>query len=288
MSDIYQPPNTITLDKQSEELQIRLLLQAPPFSGKTFSAMSFPNPIVLDFDQKLGAHSGRPDIIQVPFYDGAFCDSIIRRDGIKCPPNKKDALLVWLNVEAPKLKKNQTLVIDGSTAIEAAFHMQYSLNPVLNRQGEVDGFAEWRHKDTYFGELVMALKSVSSHVIYICHEAPERDKKGELTGAVKPLMTGQFGDKLASNFTDCFRVLPFKKPVDDEQMQKCKNFFQLDNDTYTEWMASGTTTTFWVYQTQSDEMAKCGTSSLVNCPKYILADYKSFSKYRKQNKQTTQ
>jgi hypothetical protein len=287
MDEIYKPSGSTTLAEQTYEQQIRLLLQAPPFSGKTFAAMTFPNPVVLDFDQKLGAHAGRNDILQVPFWDGAYVDKIVKRDGLKCPPNKKDALLVWLNTEAPKLHKNQTLVIDGSTAVEAAFHMQYNLNPVLTRGGEIDGFAEWRQKDTYFGELAMALKSVSAHVIYICHEAPERDKKGELTGAVKPLMTGQFGDKLASHFTDCFRVLPFNKPQNEEQIKKCKEFFKLDEATYKEWMASGTPTTFWTFQTQSDEMAKCGSSTLVSAPKYILANYSSFSKYKRQTKQTS-
>ena len=94
MPDLYIPPHSIPLDKQTTELQIRLLLQAPPFSGKTYAAMSFPNPVVLDFDQKLGAHSGRPDVLQVPFWSGEFCDKIVKRDGLKAPPNKKDALLV--------------------------------------------------------------------------------------------------------------------------------------------------------------------------------------------------
>ncbi len=283
---MYTPPNCKSLDQLTDEPQTRVLLQAPPFSGKTFSAMSWPNPVVLDFDQKLGAHAGRSDIIQVPFYDGRFCDSIVRRDGLQCPPNKRDSLLKWLTMEAPKLAKNQTLVIDGSTAVEAAFHMQYNLAPILTRSGEKDGFAEWRMKDTYFGELAMSLKSVSAHVIYICHEAPERDKQGELTGQVKPLMTGQFGDKLASHFTDCFRVLPFQKPVGDEQLKKFREKFRIDLETEKEWLSSGTDKTFWVFQTQSDEYAKCGTSSLVNCPKFILADYKSFSKYRRNKQQT--
>ena len=286
--EIYKPKGSTALADSTTELQIRLLLQAPPFSGKTFSAMSFPNPCVLDYDQKLGAHQSRSDIIQVPFYDGAFVDTIVKRDGIKCPPNKKDALLVWLHTEGVKLQKNQTLVVDGSTAVEASFHIQYGLNPQLSRSGEVDGFAEWRQKEIYFDEVCMALRSLQCHIIYICHEIADRDAKGELNGKVRPLMTGKSGDKLAGAFTDHFRVLPFAKPISDEQLKKFRDFFKIDLETEKEWLSSGTDKTFWVYQTQADELAKCGTSSLVACPKFILADYTSFSKYRRKlNKPTT-
>lgn len=283
--DIYKPQGCNDLSTMGEQ-QIRLGLQAPPFNGKTFAAMTFPNPVVLSFDQKLGAFEGRSDIIEVPFWNGEFTDKIVKRDGIKAPPNRKDSLLVWLATEGTKLTKNQTLVLDGSTGIEAAFHGQYRLNPKLTAKGDVDGFDEWKQKGIYFEEVMLYLKGVKCHVIYICHETPDRDKTGELNGKNRPLLTGQFGDRIAGNFTDWFRVLAVKKPT-PETMEKFKAHFKLDDSAVKEWIASNDTQTLYVFQTQSDEKADCGTSSLIGAPKYILADYKSFSKYKRVNKQTT-
>jgi hypothetical protein len=279
----YVPNGSKPLSELSVDLQIRLLLQGPPFNGKTHAAMTFPNPVVLDFDQKLGAFAGRSDIIQVPFYDGEFCDKIVRRDGTQAPPNKKDALLKWLKVEGPKLERGQTLVLDSSTAIENAFHVQYSLNPTLTKKGDIDGFAEWRQKNDYFGEMMGDLKALKCHVIYICHEQIERDDEGKATGRIRNLMSGAYGDKLASNFTDYFRVLPYKKPINPEQLLKFKEYFKLNEEDTKEWLNFGTDSTLWVFQTQPDEKANCGSLSVM--PKYILADYKHLVKYR--NKQTT-
>jgi len=285
---MYTPPNCKSLDQLTDELQIRLLLQAAPFSGKTYAAMTFPNPCVLDFDQKLGAHAGRKDIIQVPFYDGKFCDSIVKRDALLGPPNKKDALLKWLTVEAPRLHRDQTLVIDGLSAVDAGYHNWFNQNKdqlATSKKGEYNKFVEWDLKGRYFKEILDLIKSVNSHVVMICHEQVERNKDGDLTGGVKPLIAGAMADALAGAFTDCFRVLPKEKPKTPERLDAFRTFFKVDKETEDEWFASGTNDTFWLFQTQADDLVKAGTGTIKNCPKYILADYKSFAKYR--NKQQT-
>lgn len=280
--EIYKPKNSFTLAETTIEPRKRVGFQGPPFSGKTTAGLTFPNPVVMSYDKKLEAHIGRSDVIEVPFWNPKFVDSIVQRDGVKSPPNRKDATLVWLSTEGQKLTPNQTLLVDGGTAVQTAFHMQYALNPKLTRDGSEDGFAEWRQKTIYFGELVMALKSLSCNVVYICHETPDRDKKGELNGQIRPMLTGQFGDELASHFTDWFRCMTIPKPS-PEKWDAFKAAFLLDDTMAKEWVASTPKehATIYVWQTQSDAIVKCGTSSMFNAPKYVLAHYNTFERYKR-------
>jgi len=281
---MYKPDYMVPLDRITET-QIRLGLQGPPKVGKTWAALTFPNPVVLNLDRGLGAHVGRSDVMEIPFYNPTYVDSVLKRSGAAAPPNRRDAVKKWLMTEGLKLDSEQTLVIDGSTGLQNAYEAEYNVAPVVTKQGSLDEFAIWRMKVEYFGEIVEALKSLRCHVVYICHETPDRDRKGELNGSVRPLLTGQFGDQLASHFTDWYRCHTFTKPKTPEQKDGALKFFGIDKSTLDEWITRSTTDTLYIWQTSSDEVAKCGTSSLVNCPKYILADYSSFAKYRR--KQTT-
>lgn len=252
--------------------------------------MSFPNPVVVSFDRGLISHIGRSDIIEIPFYDDKFVDSIEKRisptyvdfyteqQKIR-PANRMDALVKWLATEALKLTTSQTLVLDGSTGIEKAFHQQYWTDPELDDKGVLKYRTEWNRKLNFFTEIAMSIKSVQCNVIYICHEAADRNDKGDLNGGVRPLITGQFQDQLVSHFNNWFRCLTVAKPA-PEKVQDFKNKFLLNEANYKEWIASTTTQTIYLWQTQSDELAKCGTS-LIGAPKFILANYNQFNKYKK-------
>ena len=91
IEDIYKPVGSLSLAEITDVPLIRLGIQAPPGKGKTYSALTFPNPVVLNFNKGLGAHTGRGDVIDVPFWDGKFCDKIHPRSGTANPANKKDA-----------------------------------------------------------------------------------------------------------------------------------------------------------------------------------------------------
>jgi len=292
MSNIYKPPGSISLDEATYPDQLRVGLQGMPKSGKTFAAAGFPNPIFVSFDRGLTSHLGRKDIIEVPFYDGTFVDTIVKRatpfytDVFKevkkiTPPNRKDALVMWLSTEALKLTREQTLVIDGSTGIQAAFHAQYWVNPTLDKDGAIKPYEEWRLKIDYFAEIAMCLKALKCNVVYICHEAADRDKKGELNGQIRPLLSGAFCDELQSHFTDWFRCLVIEKPS-SEKMEDFKKAFSLTSITAKQWIESTPPEVkcIFVWQTQPDQHAKCGTS-MVGAPKIVLADYKTFSQYKR-------
>ena len=281
MSDIYKPNGCSVLSDIPADPQIRVGFQGPPGVGKTTAALTFPNPIVLNIDRGLGAHGHRSDVIEVPFWNPKFVDSIVPRSGANCPPNRRDALLKWLKTEGMKLSPTQTLILDSNTQIQNAYHAEYNVNPVIAKSGKVDDFAEWKYKLTFYDELMMWLKTIPCNVVYICHETPDRDKTGELNGMVRPLLTGQFADQLASHMTDWFRCLAFAKPTSDK-LPKFKELFKLTDQQVTEWLKTGADQTVYVWQTQCDERAmSVKTSTLFNAPKYILADYSSLNKYKR-------
>jgi len=98
----------------------RFILQAgSPFAGKTYAALSFPNPLVLDFDNK----NIREGIPTIPFYDDGFVESIVRRKNPANAVNRKAALEIWLQQNVGKLK-DYTVILDALTNVEVAFHQQ--------------------------------------------------------------------------------------------------------------------------------------------------------------------
>jgi hypothetical protein len=103
---------------------------------------------------------------------------------------------------------------------------------------------------------------------------------------VRPLLTGQFGDQLASHFTDHFRAHAYAAPT-KEQEAKALEFYKLTLPQLNEWRKKMPPQTFYVWQTASDEIAKCKTSTMVSAPKFILADYNSIIQYSRKISPTT-
>lgn len=238
--------------------QIRLALIGAPSTGKTWSSLTFPNPIIADFDNKLGAHRGR-DIMVLPFYDADFIvkDCKLPKLHPMNPPNRRDAFLFWLQKEAPKLELTQTLIIDSFSNLEIAFDQQQALEPVMNQYGKVDKFAFWAHKKDYFVAVCNLLKSLKCNVVAIFHETLERNDEGDFTGKLKPVMTGSFKDQILGHFTDVFR-----------QVTKAQK--------NTEGKVIGTS---YLWQCKSDNICNCGSTipNLGNGEMTILADYKSLN-----------
>jgi len=286
MTDLYKPPGSLFAHELPES-QIRLGIQGAPFTGKTWASLTFPNPVILSLDRKVSAHAPK-DAIIIPFHDVRFIDSLVRRAGTQAPPSTKEAITRWLTTEGVKLSNQQTLILDGSTSIEEAFHIWYNFNETelaSTKSGEIDGFVQWNLKKSYWGELFACMKAIPGNVIYIVHEGERSDKNGVATGKLYPLLTGQVGNKLAGNFTDWFRTTVISKPKDKDEAKKLRDWAGIDEQTLQEWIESTPKEyqSIHLWQTQGDSVCDCGTSTLTNCPKFILADYKSFSKYRKTN-----
>jgi len=287
-SQLYKPVGCKYLS-ESEDNQVRLIIQGPPFAGKTTSALTFPNPVILTYDRKVSAHLHRGDVPLVPFYDPSYVDSVVRRAGTSQPPNRKDALIKFLETEGMKLSHEQTLIMDGCTGIEDGYHQWFKVNEddlATSKKGEYNKFVQWDLKLKYFKEIWNLFKALRCDVIFICHEQDDRNKDGTYNGKIRPLLTGQVADTLGKNFTDALAQVVISKPQGIEERNRMREKFQVDDATIDMWCKASDPVyrAIHLWQTQADDMRDCGTSSLVNVPKYILSNYNTFVKYKK-NKQ---
>ena len=210
---MYTPTNSNSLAALNNRQQIRLGIQGFPGTGKTWSALTFKNPVVINLDRGLGAHQGRTDVIEIPMYN-------YKMSGGK--DKLKDFLIKWIETEGMKLDVDQTLVIDGLSSIETSYHLWFAVNQhsFITKQGRVDDFAEWQVKKKYFGELGELVKSLRCDVVLISHEAERSDKPttpgqpGAYSGKIRPLLTGAYGDILVRDYSDWFRQHASSKPAD--------------------------------------------------------------------------
>lgn len=280
---LYIPKGARTLDT-IHSAQIRLGIQGPPGEGKTFGALTFPNPVVGNIDRGLGAHIGRKDIIEIPFYDAEWC----KAQGAKWKSgeavNRRDAIMTWCRAELPKLVAEQTFIMDASTGLEAAFDIEQSKFPFYTKSGEEDKFVFWREKVNWFQELFEDIfKAIPCNVIYICHEQLERNKQGDLTGKNNPLFTGQFKDKLVSHLTDHFRQHCVDKKPDEKIDDKTLRLWGMSSkDEFKKMQDSFIGNSVYCWQTEGDDIFSAKASSMKpGTPRFIPANYESFMKWRK-------
>jgi hypothetical protein len=243
--------------------QIRLGLQGEPGTGKTFSALTFPNPVVVDIDRGLTAFAGQ-EIISVPIWNPQWCAEFCATEKLQLrthqahPINRRDILIYWMERHAAKLQDTQTLLLDSWTGIQDYFDLQTRLEPVYTKQGEVDEYAFWDQKIDFSRKLCGILGTLQCHVVVTFHEARERDKKtGAILSKMQPLMQGKFVTRLQTYFTDFFRCLTF------DRLDK-------DNKPIIETLPDGNKRKlvdyFWQTHSDSDGNLKC---RMINAPDFI-------------------
>lgn len=230
MSDLYIPPNTDSL-KDKQQPQIRLGLQSWPGCGKTHSALTFPNPFVIDLDNNLQAYFGQ-DIPNLPIWNSEF---VVARGypptKVGGQPNRRDFLLKFLREDGLKFKPNQTLIIDSWTRLQAAIDAQVNMEPKYTKTGSIDEYDFWAKKLEYSREFMSLLCSVKCHVVVTFHEMAERDPKtGVLLDKVRPLQQGKFLAELASYFSYYFRCISEEEKDNMGKVVKTKYWWQVASD----------------------------------------------------------
>lgn len=223
----YIPPTVV---KSKTNAQRRIGIQGPASGGKTYSALTFPNPLVLDFDNGLTAH---PDVDHVPFYDPEFIGKYNPNFKPKIKgtfPNRRDALLKWLEEDALKLHPEQTLIIDSWTTVQSAFDQQQELEPKATKSGGIDEYDFWAKKIDFSRKVSQYLCSVKCNVVVTLHETAVRDiKTGQLLEKISPLMQGKFLAELKIYYTDFFRMVN-EEEKKEGKVVGCKYFWQVRSD----------------------------------------------------------
>lgn len=218
---MHIPTNSINLSTSTIKPQIRLGLQGASGTGKTYSALTFPNVVVADFDNGLTAHRGR-DIISIPFHNDKWCVDTYKAQVVKgqvegvpsTAVNKRDLFKRWLNEEASKFSPEQTLLLDSWTMLQNNFDQVTDLQPSFSKDGSVDAFAFWSRKLDYSRDIMQTLIGLSCNIIVTFHEICLRDPaSGLLLEKVGPLQQGKFVAQIPNFFTDFFRQLAVDRKV---------------------------------------------------------------------------
>ena len=287
-TDIYIPPSCRMLSEDTAKQQIRLGIQGFPGSGKDWSILGtpdgkqkgFPNPIVLNLDRGLGAHSQCTNIYEVPLY------KMFKRT------EQKDKLVEWLDREGGKLTESQTLIIDSLSSLEQIYHIWFKDNEsalAVSSTGAYNNFVEWNLKDKWFNEIHNIVKGFRCDIVLLSHEAERADKStapgqpGLYTGKIRPILSGKFGDLIVREYTDWFRQMSTSKVADPKDVTLAA--FRMTKSEFINMQNSFVGDTIYYWVTKGTDTFDAKASSLVNPPTFIPATYESFLKYSRQ--QTT-
>jgi hypothetical protein len=173
-----------------------VLLCGLPFSGKTTAALTFPNPIILDGENKVPA--GAPIL---PFLDDAYVDSLKPRANKNAPPNRRDVLLHFISAMLPTFPADSTFILDSLSAVDGWYHRQTE-----DIEGVTDLRQIYGRKLKYFNTLFELLRAAKCSVIVTAHMQPLIGENEKPTGAYKAFIGGSFAEKLPSFATMVLRT----------------------------------------------------------------------------------
>lgn len=185
-----------------------VLIYGAPVTGKTSGARTFPNPILVDFDNNLPP--GTENVI--PMWQDAFVDTVKPRINREWPANRRDALMLILKDLANMVPAGHTIIIDSLTRIESWYNAQEAVEPPpLSKENKPDKFEMFRRRLLYFDTLFTCLVGCAANVVFVCHQQQERDDKGNQIGQLKPALIGQIGDKMPGYFPTVLQSI--RRPV---------------------------------------------------------------------------
>lgn len=197
---------------------LRVALMGAPGTGKTTSALTFPNPRLLTKDNKQP-----PGVKIVPFFrpevEKMFSDNDISRSG------PRSALINFLLRESSKrVGPEHTEVIDSWTAwmndfeiwAEKVKHILFMTKGGKDRQPEFDGFKLHSERLNMCIEIMAATRALQCNLVINIHEQIERNEQGVPIG-IRPMTRGQFSDQFAAHVTAFFRQVKLSSKDGNEQ-----------------------------------------------------------------------
>ena len=192
----------------------RIAIQGGPGSGKTWAALTFPNLIVCNLDNKLGAHPHRTDVQVLHFHNEDWTNKILApiicqlktsTFGTKENFRAHDAIILWLQTEGAKLDPSHTVVIDSDSLFEDSIHVYYESNPIASKEGKDSGFKIWNKKKELWILFFKALRNLPCTSVTLFHEAYPMDADGKVLGKLLPVLQGSMKESVSKNFTEWFR-----------------------------------------------------------------------------------
>jgi len=262
---LYIPTSSINAKDQPPSRRIFMGIVGAAGSGKTTAALTFPNPVVADFDNGLEEHKGKREIISQPFYNDEWCLAQGARkltgdyEGIPIETvNRRDLIHKYIKKEYSKLTPEQTLIIDSWTKLQDAFDATTHCQPAYTEKGKVDGYAFWGRKLEYSTQLMNNLMALSCNVVVVFHEVRDVDSDGAVTGKIQALQQGSFRNKIPVSFNDFLRCVNVSEKKAKEIGFHDERFF---------------------FQTKQTATFDAKSRSIKHDGDYVPANYESFVKF---------
>lgn len=212
---------------------LRLAIQGASGVGKTTAAGTFPNPVFVDFDEKLGMFAGREDIAAISINDKDYLETtLIKGAKLTGCSSMVGGLLAsplvfhaWLKQQGASLPKDVTLIIDSWTMMQNMIDAILDATPKQGKDGTQDGFDFWKRKGKFSVEILNFIKQLPCAVVVIFHESRVLDSTGAPTGKWNPLMSGSIKDSLGQHFTHWFR-----QTAEQDDKKETKYYWQVTPD----------------------------------------------------------
>ena len=258
VADIYMPEGITRTSQTKASNTKRVLLVGAAGSGKSWSAVTFPNPFILDYDNNLQhSHFRNLDIPTIPCYNTRTTSEI--KIGPRKYVDAREWIIQWLAQEGNKFTERQTIILDSLTGLSDIVRIAYEKEIPTSKSGADDKFWFWRMWAAYFRELFSALRDLPCNVVVIMHENEMRDAETNRVASVKPLLQGQeFSPRIPSFFTDVYRQLAIPKESNIQLKPGTKSAMQ-----------------YW-WQIKSDRKFDAARTTIVTDDMLVPATYESF------------
>lgn len=214
---MFIPTYAVELSSRGQP-KIKLGLQGDSGTGKTFAALSFPNPIVADFDENLSRFADR-QLPVISFVSAEFMEKFAegkfkaKKSFPEDTHNVKDAFIQFIYNDARKIDPEQTLIIDSWSSIMDHVNNWYCAHPVMVRKEDgtyaEDGRKMYAEYKDFATIAFTGIKALKCNVVVTFHEHKMRDKiTGNLIDdKIAPLMEGSYKDQIKKHFTEFFRCV---------------------------------------------------------------------------------
>lgn len=195
-----------------------ILLIGAPFSGKTNAAMCFPDPYILDADDKFkNAYERLPKdkvfwLDRSSVYDADPANKLVPA-GMHGKPVALEHRWKWSTdclKAAAVAPEPKTIIPDSLTSLSTYLMAHILAQPMekgaLNIAGErAMSQTEWTPFRNMMTKLIMTLKASGKLLVFPCHEENEYNEKGDTITEIVPAIPGQLKSSLAGLFTDVWR-----------------------------------------------------------------------------------
>ena len=216
-------PNT--RDWQPGKL-VQVLVYGRSKAGKTFGALTFPRPVVMDFDRGI-ATASNPDFVRLhgvrDIEYEQFSEKQVSALGVPLGHNAFDDACRYFDkmMRPDKVGTFDTWVIDSGTTLS-----ETALTKTIVLLGGKSGFkgikSETHSNAMAFGLVVPKIQDYGAerslveqfvtmvlgsgkHVVFICHEKEKTDDAGN-TIAIEPLLTGKGTEAVSLLFDEVYRL----------------------------------------------------------------------------------